>query len=102
MRVKDALSVSTEVSVIERSEHSDHEVRDKAEVVSPYRAYDDVIDWRLSHSTPSCDGYDFWRSLIGRSSLLQSLFPYSNLWIYLGYSVITLAIVDSLNIIIRQ
>lgn len=59
VRVKDVPSVSAAVSVIERSEHPDHEVRDKAEVVSPYRAYDDVIDWCFSHSTPSCDGYDF-------------------------------------------
>jgi hypothetical protein len=59
VRVKDVPSVSAAVSVIERSEHPDHEVRDKAEVISPCRTYDDIIDQYFSHGTLSCDGYDF-------------------------------------------
>ena len=44
VRVKDAPSVGAVVSVIERSERPDHEVRDEIEVVRPCGAHDDVAD----------------------------------------------------------
>ena len=55
------------------------------EGADPY--YIDVIDY-LKHLSET------WS--------VRHIFPYSNFWIYLGYKIITLAIVDSLNIIIHQ
>ena len=59
VRIKDTPCVCVVVAVIKRCERPDHKIRDEIEIVRPCRAYDDVIDQHFSHSTPSCNGYDF-------------------------------------------